>query len=482
MQSMAKRRNRGLRIEHLMRDTAVPIFLLNADREIAFFNAACEALVGRQADHVLGLCCRYHGPAGTADLPDLAASLAPSPEVMAGHPAKLRALIKRPDGERLWREIHFFPCRDATGTLVMVMGLISEIGELPAAAPAPADLHEGLLRLRDRLYSRFGLDKLIGSSALMARVIAQVRLAARSDANVLIWGERGTGKDLIARTIHAESDRKSAPFIPIDCALLPPELTERDLFGVSSEQFYASRPSDQGLMRSSQGGTLYLKNLSRMPRDTQSRLLERFDNQFVHSHGPSKKYSPEVRIIADDVREPAQLVEGEQIRRDVFYSLSTIVIALPPLRDRKEDVPLLAQMFVELANANGNKQVSGLAASAIEILLAYDWSGNVCELRDVIAQAHDACDSNLITADNLTPRIQGARGGAFVTKASDAHVDLDAMLAETERKLIEQAIKRARGNKSVAAELLCITRARLYRRMQLLGMNGADEGESSSIV
>jgi DNA-binding NtrC family response regulator len=154
-----------------------------------------------------------------------------------------------------------------------------------------------------------------------------------------------------------------------------------------------------------------------------------------------------------------------------------MVIGLPPLRERKEDVALLAQTFVEAVNSRGEKQVGGLVPAALDVLMAYDWPGNVRELNEVIGEAHARCQFTLIAAEDITPRIQGAWGGAFAAPASDQRVDLDAVLLEAERKLIEQAIKKARGNKSQAAELLSISRPRLYRRMQMLGMDGADGEE-----
>jgi DNA-binding NtrC family response regulator len=452
--------------------------MLNADREIVFFNGACESLTGCRSDEVLGLCCRYHGPAGTLDLPDMAASLGPPPEVMAGRPMAVQSLIVRANGDRLWRQLYFFPCFGDSGALTGVIGLAAELAADPPAPPSlPTELHERLLQLRDRLYRRFGLAKLLGSSASMARVLAQIRLAAGSDASVFVWGEPGTGKSLVARTIHLESQRRAGPFLPLDCALVPSELLERDLFGTDRLEFSAGRSASQGLLRSGLEGTLYLKNVSSMARDTQSRLARQVDGQVESEHREPSDHSTAVRMIAADVQDPAKLLAAEKIRPDLCCSLSTVVIALAPLRDRKEDLPLLAQMFVELSNSRSTKQVSGLTAGAIEILLGYDWPGNVYELGEMIAQAHERCESNLITANDVPPCIQGARGGAYASPPSPQRVDLDAVLAETERKLIEQAVKRARGNKSAAADLLSISRPRLYRRMQLLGMDGADELE-----
>jgi DNA-binding NtrC family response regulator len=446
---------------------------VNADREIIFVNGACELLLGRSADQLTGLTCRYHGPMGTMDLPDLGASIAPPPEVLGGVPGTARTLILRGDGSRLWRHIHFIPCQDTNRATVAVMGIVAEDNEILPPASTQAELHEGLLRLRNRLYRKFGLDRLIGSGDAMGRVLAQIRVAARSSSNVLIWGERGTGKEMVARTIHAESDSKSAPFLPVDCALLPPELAERDLFGRAGR--YSDRGGDEGLLRCEHGATLLLKNVDSLSRDVQGKMWDLLNGPAAPARTQPGKAHHAVRLIGTATSNPAGWLHANGMRRDLFYSLTTMAIEIPSLRDRKEDIPLLAQAFVEDANVENKKQVSGLAADAIEVLLSYDWPGNVRELRGVIEQALATCPSSVITAEHLTARIQGAQGGAFAATEPAAPLDLDATLADTERRMIEQAIRRARGNKRLAAELLSITRPRLYRRMQMLGMDMGDD-------
>jgi PAS domain S-box-containing protein len=473
---MTSRRKRSRRIDHLLEATATPVFVLNSKSEIIYFNAACAALTGYSSEQAIGLGCRYRGAEGAQNLSDLAGSLAPPPEALSGHPMTVDTVIVRPDGERLSRRIQFVPIPDGEPADMNVAGFLCSASAAPSEAPrVETELHNELLRLRERLYGRFGFDKVIGSSDAMMRVQSQIRLAAGSSANVLIWGEEGTGRSLVARTIHTESERKRSPFVAVDCALLPPELTERDLFGGGRGPSSSGRGS--GLIAGMQPGTLFLRNVSAMARDTQSRLLEVLSGARLSPSGASKGAASGVRLIASDSTDPAGLIASPSMRQDFLYSLSTIAIALPPLRERKDDVPLLAQRFIELANASSEKQVSGLAAAAIEILMTYDWPGNVRELGEIIAEAHRCCESTVITAADLNPRIQGARGGSFAPSPDETRIDLSQVLAETERQLIEQAIRRARGNKSAAAELLSISRPRLYRRMELLGMVGADENE-----
>ncbi|MBI3464184.1 MAG: sigma 54-interacting transcriptional regulator [Planctomycetes bacterium] len=358
---MGVRRRGKLRVETVLNSSAEPIFLLNPDREVVFFNGACEQLTGRSAAQVVGLACQYRGSAGSKDLPDLGASLAPPPEVFQGEPATIQSLFIRPDGQRLWRHIQFFPCHDDSRRVLAIMGLVSERANSPAEATSPhIELHTELLRLRDRLHRRYGFDKIVCASPAMRRVLDQVRVASQTDATVLIWGEAGTGKELVARTIHHESARKAAPCVPIECAVVPPDALERDLFGNDPAREWELSGGRPGLLRHAHGGTLILKNLSRLSRDIQSRLADMLRDarpgELIHATGDRIS----LRLIASDRIDPAGLAAGE-LRPDLYFALSTLVIHIPPLRERKSDLPLLTQMCVESVNAAGQKQVAGLS-------------------------------------------------------------------------------------------------------------------------
>jgi len=454
----------------------VPVFVLDTERQIVFFNRACEELTGRTAEQMRGLSCRYFGPAGANDLPELGASLCPPPEVFQGQPMTAETWFSLPNAQRLCRHIRFTPCHDGAGKLIGVLGLISDRADHAAEPPAPhIELHNELHRLRDRLYRRFGFDKIVSASAAMVRVMAQARVACQCDANVLIVGEPGTGKTLVARTIHQESARREAPFLPIDCALLPAAVLERDLFGSESGDSPRRASDRPGLVRRAASGTIFLKNVRQLPRDLQGRLIESLHEVATKSPSSGTVDSRHVRLIAADETDISQPTGSGELRADFCCALSTIVINLPPLRDRKDDQAVLAQMFVETANSRGVKQLGGMAPAAVEVLLAYDWPENVRELSAVITDAHARCDGNFITPEDLTPRIQGALGGiAAPPPPSDRVVDLDAVLIEAERKLIEHALKKSRGNKSQAAELLTISRAGLLRRMQRLGLDAVE--------
>jgi DNA-binding NtrC family response regulator len=478
---MSRPRVARLKIEAVLKRAAEPVFLLDAERRIVFFNPACEELTGRSADGVLGLQCSYGATCGADESGDVAASLAAPPEVFQGAATTVRTLLARPGAEPLWRQIHFFPCHDPSGKLLAVVGMLSE---LPPVAPADhrphATLHENLLRLRSRLFKRYGFQRIVAASPPMRRVLDQVKVASQMEMHVLVWGEPGTGKEFVARTIHRESARRHGPFVPIDCALLVPEVLEDVLFG--------ARPDDgpggggRGLVRSAEGGTLFLNNLTQLPRDAQSRLGDMLRRARPGELVDEAGAPIDLRLIAADRSDPAAALERGELRADLYFALSTMVIHLPPLRERTEDIPLLAQAMLEAANGLGDKQISGISPEAIGTLCAYDWPDNLRELDEVVRLAHARAASTEINNDALVMRIRAAsRTPAGITPATHEPVELDAVLLKAERKLIELALRKARGNKSKAAELLSISRPRLYRRMAMLGMeppeSAADELE-----
>jgi len=412
-------------------------------------------------------------------LPDIGASLAAPAEVFQGEPRSIETFFVRPGGERVWRRIHFFPWHDDDGKLAFVVGQVSSRPD-SAGSPQPPhlELHAELLRLRERLYRRYGFERIVGTTDSMRRVLDQVRLASSCDANVLVWGERGTGRKLVARTIHRESARRDGPFIPLDCALLPPDVLERDLFGSDDRGESGPARGRAGLALRAAGGTLFLDNVRHLARDLQSRLVS-----LCCSAGgaePTSRAGPlrGVRIISAERTDPLAALAAGEFRADLFFSLSTLVIYLPPLRHRAADLPLLAQHFVESLNDARVKQVSGISLAALNVLQSYEWPNNIRELEEVLRAAVDRCRSHLIEPDDIEARIKGALGGASSPTAVEEAVDLDQMLEREERKMIERAIKKARGNKSQAAEYLGISRPRLYRRMQQLGMDDAEPAET----
>jgi DNA-binding NtrC family response regulator len=466
-------RRKKLRFDALFAETADPVFVLGPKRQIVFFNRACEALTGRAADEVADLVCAFHAPDADDGLASLTASLAAPPEVFAGQTQTRETLVPTGHGARIRRSIHFMPCHDESGCVIYVIGHVGVASASPAETTAATDLHTTLLRLRDRLYQQFGFDRIVGASPVMGRVLEQTKLAAKTDSHFLIWGEAGAGKELIARTVHREGARRANPFVAVDCALTPPDVLERDLFGSTDRGDAGVRRDRVGLVERLCGGTLFVRNSECLPRDLQARLLDVVRTARLDPTDSRESKLP-VRLITASRVDPADWAADDSTRPDFYLATSALVIHVPALRERTEDLPLLAQWCVGQCNAADEKQVTGLSAEAIEVLRGYDWPGNVRELGEVIGAAHRRCATAVIEPRDLPERIQGSLGGPLATPPPEPErIELEAKLVDTERSLIEQALRRARGNKAAAAELLGISRPRLYRRMVTLGLDDA---------
>ncbi len=438
----------GVHLEGVLRNSRDPIYAVNSARRIVFVNRACEELVGVAGHELLGRECRFHGLTGDDRLVNLAGSLCPPPEAFAGQSTLTQALIPLADGQRAWRSIQFWPCHGENGMLAVVLAWIGSADPKPQADSARS-WHTRLAELRHRLLERYGFDHIIAESPGMGRVLAQVRLAGQTSAPVLLVGEPGTGKEQLARTIHYQSALRERSFAAIDCSALPASVLDDELRLLSDPAV----------------GAVYFREPARMPRDLQDRLVK-------HAEHPGTG----ARLLAGssvDLREAC----GEGIVLEpLYYRLSTLTIAVPPLRERREDTFFLVQQVLEKCNAESGKQVTGVHLSAWEILQSHDWPGNLPELIAALTEAHARSKGPEIMAGDFPLRLHTARRlGGIPRPASDRPLPLDSLLEETERRLLQLALDQAKGNKSKAAARLAISRARLYRRMQQLGIADVEE-------
>lgn len=459
---MASSRVSGARLDQLLQQAREPAFWLNAGRKILWVNRAWDELTGHPAGSVVGLTCRPHGPTRAGDLLGLAGSFYPPAEALAGRPAGAKTLIIRPDGDRLWRRVEFWPFHDATGELAGLLGLVRPVDDPPLAPDSETQrIRAELLEVRDRLIGRFGLDALIGRGPAHRRLIEQVVAASTTAVPVLVVGESGTGKRRVARTIHQLGPRRDAPLVPLDAAAMPPDALDRVLFGPGGSD---GEPAPFPRLAFPEGTTLVLGDVLDLPRDLQGRLAPALDAR--------------VRLIATTTADPDACLRDERLRPDLYYALTTLVIRLSPLRERLDELPLMAQHFLERANLRGGRQRPGFSAEALRTLLGYDWPGNLGELARVVDDAHARGDRDEIDDGDLPASIRGHLGAAYEVPAAPlASVSLDDLLSRFERRWIEYAMERTRQNKSRAADLLGISRPRLYRRIKELNL--PDEPEPS---
>jgi DNA-binding NtrC family response regulator len=448
-----------------------PLFWLDAQLKITWANPAWELLTGYPAQSVLGLTCQAHSPTRAGDPADLASSFYPPPEALAGEPASTSTLIFHATGERIERRIEFWPFRDEHGMLIGLLGQVREENRQKSVTEdAGNSLHAELLEIRRELYKDYGFDGLIGSGPFQRRLLDQVRLAASSTIPVLIVGEPGTGKRHVARVIHQQSPNCQQPLVPFDCEALPAQILEREMFGGDRQQDRSRRgdSSDCGVGRPrlalADGATVLIREVLTLPRDLQGRLAAALDAR--------------VRLLATTVHDPEIALENEQLQPDLYFALTGLVLRLRPLRERCDELPLLAQHLLERANQRGGQQRPSFSSGALEVLMRYDWPGNLRELARVVDFAH-ACPGrhgSNIEQDDLPMSIRGNLGAGYAPPSPPSPIEpLDEILTQVERRLIETALRQARRNKSRAADILGISRPRLYRRIKELNLPDAPE-------
>jgi DNA-binding NtrC family response regulator len=318
--------------------------------------------------------------------------------------------------------------------------------------------------LRRALETMSGTASPIFRSAAMQEVVRTVERLAPSDVTVLITGESGTGKEVIADLIHALSPRSKNKIIKINCAALPRELIESELFGSVKGAFTGAHSDREGLFRQAEGGTLLLDEISEMPVDTQSKLLRVLQDQEVRPVGGKTSYKTNCRLIASTNRKPDEAIRDGKLREDLFYRISTISVHLPPLRDRREDIPPLVNAFLKRFAAQANRVIRGFTPAAIDRLTAFDWPGNVRQLQNEVQRAVLLCEGDTVDASDLSvasARIPSGEGGTDTSFT---------LLEGVERNTIIQMLKETGGNKLETAKRLGIGRQTLYNKIKAYGI------------
>lgn len=306
---------------------------------------------------------------------------------------------------------------------------------------------------------KYGFDNIISSSKLMQSAFEKALAASRNNATVFIIGETGTGKDILAKSIHLKSDRKDYPFIVVNCGSIPKELMESELFGYKKGSFTGAQRDYEGLFMAANKGTIFLDEIGEMPKELQVRLLRVLQEQKVRQIGSPKEISVDLRIVAASNHSIDEL-KGNILREDLFFRLAVIVIDLPPLRERREDIPLLIQHFIDMFNIKYTKNVESLSNSALSTLMNYEFPGNVRELENLIegllAVSHT--DKKVINEKDLKSHLiwNDAKQSSYTVLS----------LQELEKHAIEQALIKSNGNKTTACELLGISRDSLYRKLK----------------
>jgi two-component system response regulator AtoC len=332
-------------------------------------------------------------------------------------------------------------------------------------------LHDEMNYLKSELAKKSLVSEMIGESPAFQQMLKKIKTVAQTNITVVLHGESGVGKELVADMIHRESLRRDKPYIPVDCGAIPDNLVESELFGHKKGAFTGALADRKGKFEQADGGTLFLDEVTNLPEVAQVKLLRVLEDHKVWCLGGGAKAADvDVRIIAASNIDLTAAVKQNKFRNDLFHRLNEFYILIPPLRERKEDIALIASHFIKKANREFNKSVKGITSEALKRLLAYHWPGNIRELRNVIRMAVLSTESDHITASNLPLTVNEHQHEHTDTEELNPEMALEDVVRNLEGKLIRDALVRAGGNKVKAAALLHLDRKSLYRKMSKLGI------------
>ena len=320
--------------------------------------------------------------------------------------------------------------------------------------------------LKKELDARYRVGDMVSSSPSMQKIFSILPQIAESGSSVLIQGETGTGKELLARAIHDLSPRRKSPFIPINCAALPDTLLESELFGYKAGAFTDAKKNKAGLFSVAKGGSIFFDEIGEISPAFQVRLLRVLQEQVFHPLGSTRDEKTDVRIIAATNKNLQELVSGGFFREDLYYRINVVCLYLPPLRERREDIPLLVDHFISKNNLLREKKITGISQEALAILMSYDFSGNIRELENAVEHAFVLCREGQITPHCLPDTMMGA-----IHFEAKQLTTVDSAIKTMEAKAIREALERNHYNRLAAARDLGMHKSTLFRKIKILGIS-----------
>ncbi|MAR09228.1 MAG: hypothetical protein CL681_04555 [Blastopirellula sp.] len=446
---MPRKRSTANALKRILAASTQPIYALDSNRQVVFCNAALLDWLELTEEQIINQRCDYHAQVGTSAIQNTLASLCPPPEALAGQEMTLTVCVRQPNGSAAETTITFMPLsgeEDPTGILCLV-------GQLPQEMPPAMQnmLHRQLSEFRTRHAQYYRLEQVIGESPAMQRARNQVAAAMASGCGAFIVGEEGSGREHLARTIHYGDDAQAAPpLLPIACPLFDAELLQATVTS------FASRIREENAQVSF---SLLLFDCDQLPEEAQHELLGLLTLPRIN-----------IRTIATATHPLETLLERPGACTHLLHALGTIEVLLPPLRERPEDIPHLAQHFLEANNMGTGKQLSGFAVDALARLSAYSWPSNLDDLEDAVREACRGADGPLIARSDLPERLEYSAQANALPRLEEEAIVLDTLLADVEREVLQRALRAAKGNKAQAARSLGISRARLHRRVEHFGL------------
>ncbi|MCA9124056.1 MAG: sigma-54-dependent Fis family transcriptional regulator [Planctomycetaceae bacterium] len=331
---------------------------------------------------------------------------------------------------------------------------IEQALEKRSMAAEIADLHR-------RLREQHGIDEMIGQCPAMRELFEKIRLVADTNSTVLVIGESGTGKELVARSLHLNSPRRGKSFLPINCAAIPDTLIESELFGHEKGAFTGASDKRKGVFQAAEGGTLFIDEIGEMPLGLQSKLLRAIENKKIMPVGSSHEIPVDIRLIAATNRDLEEGVRSKEFREDLYYRLKVVVLRIPPLRDRRDDIPLLVRFFIDQIASEANRRVRDITPAAMDALRKYEWPGNVRELRNTLEGIIVLSLKEQIDLDDVPPHIRDAK-----CRTSKDIFEAGMTLQEMEREAIRRALEITNGHRGETAQRLGVSVRTLQRKVK----------------
>ncbi|MGM0577268.1 MAG: sigma-54-dependent transcriptional regulator [Myxococcota bacterium] len=334
-------------------------------------------------------------------------------------------------------------------------------------------------QLRAQVHRKYSFHNIIGRSRRMQQVFELVRRVADTRTSVLITGESGTGKELVARAIHHNSGRRDGPLIPVNCGAIPENLMESELFGHVKGAFTGAHTHKEGMFAAADGGSIFLDEIGELPMHLQVKLLRALQERKIRPVGSAQEVSVDVRVVAATNQDLDVAIREGRFREDLYYRLNVIRIEMPPLRERREDIPLIARHFLRRFSEEMDKPIEHFEPGATEALMAYDFPGNVRELENIIERAMTLETHDMVRKESLPPwllrRESPAQGMAAGFTLPDEGLDLESLLAEVEKSILAQALERTGGHRTEAARLLGISFRSIRYKLDKYGVDGGDK-------
>ena len=428
------------------------LMVVDPEGVIVSINKAMETITGYSKDELVGQSCAIldcDACFGTrAEGHDKYCAL-----FKEGQVSRRKCMLRKKDGKPLYVNKNAALLRDSDGRVIGGVETLTDLSEVVSKERV-------ISRLRRELSGEDGFHGILGKSSAMRQVFDLISSSAQSEAPVVIYGESGTGKELVASAIHKLGPRRKAPFIKVNCAALSESLLESELFGHVKGAFTGADRTRVGRFEAANGGDIFLDEIGDLPLSTQVKLLRVLQEKEIEKVGDHRPISLDVRILAATNKDLHKLMAEGRFREDLYYRIGVIPIILPSLQERREDIPLLVENFINRVRLKTDKPITGMSKEALDLLFRYDWPGNVRELINVIEYAFVLCHEGEIMPNHLPARVTGEQSRVTPRRVAKRHSHDD------ERKLILEALEATGGNQSKAAEILGISRVTLWKRLK----------------